>query len=256
MPFTPSHAVLALAFRSPMVPASAVAVGAMTPDLPLFVPGVPPYGVTHDPRWLPLTVLMAAVLWSVWRIVIAPAVPDLAPGPLAARVPAPTPFPRTAPRIVGAVAALVIGVVSHLVWDAFTHLAGWGTAHLPLLRERIGGQPVYSVLQELSSVLGLAGLGVWLFTRTRHPLDVARRQRVRWLRGSVIAAVVVAAVVGVAIGLSVTGPLWRQLMTVATTGGAVVGVVVGAGVAGWWLTIRWSSTRWSSTRRSSTAGRR
>ena len=40
MPFTPSHAVVALPFlRTPLVPA-AIAVGAMTPDLPLFVRGI------------------------------------------------------------------------------------------------------------------------------------------------------------------------------------------------------------------------
>ncbi len=39
MPFTPSHAVVALPFvRTPLVPA-AIAIGAMTPDLPLFVRG-------------------------------------------------------------------------------------------------------------------------------------------------------------------------------------------------------------------------
>lgn len=39
MPFTPSHAIVALPFvRSPLAPA-AVAVGAMAPDLPLFTRG-------------------------------------------------------------------------------------------------------------------------------------------------------------------------------------------------------------------------
>lgn len=245
MPFTPSHAVVALVFRSPVVPAGAVAIGAMTPDLPLFVtrvPGLPSYGMTHDPRWLPLTVLLAAALWFLWRVALAPAVPDLAPGSLAARAPVPTPFPRTGPRIVGVVAALVIGIASHLVWDAFTHLDGWGTAHVPLLRDRIAGHPVYSVLQELSSVLGLAGLVGWLCTRTRHPLDERRRQRFRGLRGIVIGAVVAAAVVAVTIGLTMTGPLWLRLMTVATTGGVLVGAAICLGVGGWWFTTRGSVT--------------
>ena len=49
MPFTPSHAVVALPFvRTPLVPA-AIAIGAMTPDLPLFVRVLlPRYAVTHD----------------------------------------------------------------------------------------------------------------------------------------------------------------------------------------------------------------
>ena len=57
MPFTPSHAVVALPFlRTPLVPA-AIAVGAMAPDLPLFLRGMPlHYGLTHSLAWLPLTI--------------------------------------------------------------------------------------------------------------------------------------------------------------------------------------------------------
>ncbi|MGK3950645.1 DUF4184 family protein, partial [Microbacterium sp. K2] len=48
MPFTPSHALVALPFiRTPLVPA-AIAIGAMTPDLPLFLRGIGlPYSFTH-----------------------------------------------------------------------------------------------------------------------------------------------------------------------------------------------------------------
>ena len=48
MPFTPSHAVVALPFvRTPLLP-TAIAIGAMTPDLPLFLRGTPlSYQATH-----------------------------------------------------------------------------------------------------------------------------------------------------------------------------------------------------------------
>ena len=63
MPFTPSHAVIALPFaRSPLVPA-AIAVGAMTPDLPLFLRGVGlSYGFTHGWSNIVWTTLVAFVL--------------------------------------------------------------------------------------------------------------------------------------------------------------------------------------------------
>ena len=88
MPFTPSHAVVALPFiRTPLVPA-AVAVGAMAPDLPLFVRGLPlHYGITHDLAWLPVTMLVALVLLLVWRCVLRPAAGELSPAWLAARLP-------------------------------------------------------------------------------------------------------------------------------------------------------------------------
>lgn len=160
----------------------------------------------------------------------------------------------TGRRVVGTISALVIGVISHLVWDAFTHLDGWGTVHLALLRQRIGSQPIYSVLQELSSVLGLVAIGIWLLTRTRQPLDPARRQRVGGLRRIVIAGVLVAVVVAAVVGLSVSGPLWRRLMTTATTGGVLVGLVVCAGVAGWWATA--ADRRENEGGRRSSGGRR
>ncbi len=88
MPFTPSHAVVALPFvRTPLVPA-AVAVGAMTPDLPLFVGRIGvSYGMTHAWSWMPTTVAIALALLLVWRCVLRPAARELAPDWLAARLP-------------------------------------------------------------------------------------------------------------------------------------------------------------------------
>src|SRR5690606_27603774 len=86
MPFTPAHAVIALPFlRTPLLPA-AIAVGAMTPDLPLFVRGTPlTYHLTHTN--VLLTALIALVLLLVWWAVLRPAVRELSPRRLAARLP-------------------------------------------------------------------------------------------------------------------------------------------------------------------------
>ena len=80
MPFTPSHAVVALPFlRTPLVPA-AIAIGAMAPDFPLFVRGLPlHYGLTHSLWWLPLTIVIALALLLVWRCVLRPAARELSP---------------------------------------------------------------------------------------------------------------------------------------------------------------------------------
>ena len=88
MPFTPSHAVVALPFvRTPLVPA-AIAIGAMAPDLPLFVRGLPlHYGRTHDLMWLPVTLVFALGLLLVWRSLLRPAVRELSPTWLAVRLP-------------------------------------------------------------------------------------------------------------------------------------------------------------------------
>ena len=195
MPFTPSHAVVALPFvRTPLVPA-AIAVGAMTPDLPIFTRGyLLRYSATHDFAWLPATLLLALALLFVWRCVLRPAARELSPSWLAARLP--SEWDRGAGRalaetlgggvrgILLLVASLAIGVVSHIVWDLFTHHGRWGVRLLPALDTGWAGQPLYAWLQDASSALGLGILAVagvlWLRRRPASP-PVRRFPRlVRW----------------------------------------------------------------------------
>lgn len=179
MPFTPSHAVVALPFvRTPLVPA-AIAIGAMTPDLPLFVRGIPlHYGITHAFAWVPATVAIALVLLLLWRCVLRPAARELAPRRLAVRLPGEwdagsasaaratlaisgSPARVSWPGMLLLVLSLAVGVVSHIVWDLFTHEGRWGTTAIPALASEWGPLPGYKWLQHGSSVLGLAVIGVW-----------------------------------------------------------------------------------------------
>lgn len=196
MPFTPSHAVVALPFlRTPLVPA-AIAVGAMTPDLPLFVRGTPiRYGWTHDLAWLPVTMLLALALLLVWRCVLRPAARELSPAWVAARLPgewdagagaalretfgvqsAPGSLRRPWTAVALLVVSLVIGVASHILWDLFTHEGRWGAAVLPALEERWGPLLGLKWLQHGSSVLGVTLLAVWalLWLRRRNPAGPSR----------------------------------------------------------------------------------
>lgn len=180
MPFTPSHALVALPFvRSPLVPA-AIAIGAMTPDLPLFVRGTPlDYGFTHTYANIVWTAFAAFALFLVWRVVLRPAVPELSPRWLAARLPAEwatggVAALRTAIRghdraypLLLAV-SLVIGVLSHILWDSFTHEGRWGVTSLPALDEPWGPLLGYKWLQYGSGVIGLAVIGVWVVLRIRR----------------------------------------------------------------------------------------
>jgi hypothetical protein len=228
MPFTPSHAVVALPFlRSPLVPA-AIAIGAMTPDLPLFVRGLPlHYGRTHAFGWLPATVLLALVLLLAWRCVLRPAARELSPRWLAARLPGEwdagagaawretfaiaQPGGRRAPwtRMLLLVVSLLIGVVSHIVWDLFTHEGRWGTVAIPALAADWGPLPGYKWLQHGSSVAGLAIIGVWMLVwlgRRPAAASVPRvlADAVRWAWWVSLPAMLA---VAWAWGLAVHGPL-------------------------------------------------
>ncbi len=225
MPFTPSHAVVALPFvRTPLAPA-AIAVGAMTPDLPLFVRGLPlSYSVTHSFAWLPVTMLAALALLLVWRCVLRPAARELSPRWLAVRLPgewdagAPAAFRETfatrsgaRPSAVGVlvlVAALAIGVASHIVWDLFTHEGRWGSSAIPGLDADWGPLPGYKWLQHGSSVFGLVILGtfmvVWL-ARRRAAASILRFVP-GWLRWCWWASLPVVLVVAWTWGFAAFGP--------------------------------------------------
>jgi hypothetical protein len=227
MPFTPSHAVVALPFlRTPLVPA-AVAIGAMTPDLPLFVRGLPvSYGLTHGVVWLPVTVLIAGALLLIWRCVLRPAVRELSPAWLARRLPPEwdsgagaaaretLPIsgrpPRTSARsILLLIGSLAIGVLSHIVWDLFTHEGRWGTELLPLLDELWGPLAGYKWLQHGSSVLGLAVLAIWAirWLRRRTAQVTPPRLLPDAVRGVWWLSLPVTLATAWAIGLAVYGPL-------------------------------------------------
>ncbi len=226
MPFTPSHAVVALPFvRTPLLPA-AVAVGAMAPDLPLFVRGTPvTYHLTHTNPLVAAGV--AAVLLLGWYALLRPAARELLPAAIARRLPAEwdvtglrvwsamreTRFPATGRRAADAALAAVIvvsalvGALTHVVWDAFTHEARWGVAVVPVLDQEWGPLLGYKWLQYGSGILGLGVLAVYglLWWRRRAVSTLHRvlpdAVRVVWL-------VTLPLILAIAwfVGLAVLGP--------------------------------------------------
>ncbi|WP_052129120.1 DUF4184 family protein [Clavibacter michiganensis] len=241
MPFTVSHAVVALpAVRGPL-PAAAVAAGAMAPDVPLFLPVGLTYEATHGVPSLLVTALpVAAVLLVIWLVLLRPAAGALLPRPVASRLPAAWAH-RTRPTRRGAALALVallIGVLTHVAWDAFTHEGRLGSALLPALAEPWGPLPGSRWIQYASSVGGLVLLGVaavrWLRRTERRPVVPGPADRV--LRRALAAALAAIAVAAVLVPVAVDGlprdlDALRGIVFVAITrGGAgmVVAVLLAA----------------------------
>ena len=222
MPFTPSHAVIALPFlRTPLVPA-AIAIGAMTPDLPLFVrSGVPSYATTHDFAWLPVTIVLALLLLLVWRCVLRPAVRELSPDWLARRLAYSwdegwrfglrETF-ASGRGILLLLLSLGIGVASHILWDLFTHEGRWGSEILPVLDEQWGPLTGYKWLQHGSSAIGLGVIGIWMLVwivnrRGDTALARALPAGIRWAWWLSLPAVLIGAWL---IGLGRYGPLEEE----------------------------------------------
>jgi len=218
VPFTVSHAVVALGARRLRLPVAAVAVGAMAPDAVLFAPFLPDYAVTHS-WWGVATVDLAVslVVLAVWWWLVRPAWAPVVPG-VRRRLPAawacrPRLRARSVPPVVvGAVA----GSVTHVVWDGFTHGSGFAVRSFAALRETaVAGYPLPFVLQDASSVLGLLTLllagAVWW-----------RRACPRVLPAVPAAQSVVVAAAAVTV-LGVTG---AQAAAVLLTGGSIGDLVV------------------------------
>lgn len=222
MPFTPSHALVALPFiRTPLVPA-AIAIGAMTPDLPLFVRGVGlDYSFTHTSANVVWTALLAFALFLVWRVVLRPAVSELVPAWIARRLPegwnvAGVAAAREAVGVgerraypVMLAVSLLLGVISHILWDLFTHEGRVGVELFPALDEMWGPLPGFKWLQHGSSVIGLLIIGVWalLWIRARSPHAIVVRRLPGFARVSWWVSLPVVLVAAWVLGLMAWGPL-------------------------------------------------
>ncbi|KDA06100.1 cell wall anchor protein [Microbacterium sp. CH12i] len=225
MPFTPSHALIALPFlRTRLVPA-AIAIGAMTPDLPLFLRGIGiNYAFTHTLGNVVWTALVAFGLFLIWRVLLRPAVGELSPGWLASRLPAEWGIGSrlAAQEAVGVgqgrwyplllAASLLLGVASHIAWDLFTHADRLGSRLFPVLAQQWGPLQGFKWLQHGSSIVALVILGIWalMWLRRRVPGESVNRMLPTWVRvawwGS-LPAILVAAVV---FGLAAYGPFTAE----------------------------------------------
>lgn len=225
MPFTPSHAVIALPFvRTPLVPA-AIAIGAMTPDLPLFLRGVGvSYTFTHTIANVVWTALLALVLFLVWRVLLRPAVAELSPMWLAERLPEEWSSSEwdAVRRAVGVgerrsyplllAVSVLLGVLSHIVWDMFTHEERLGSELLPVLADQWGPLQGFKWLQHGSSVVGLLILAICavLWFRRRHVGTFGARVLPGWVRVFWWLSLPTILIVAVVLGYIAYGPFTAE----------------------------------------------
>jgi len=194
MPFTVSHAIVAVPFARTAIPAAAVASGAMAPDLPLFLPVGVSYSATHEVPWFLVTSIpLAFAALVLWLVAVRPAVGFVVPSWIGRRLPpewagSPREGWESLWRASGAgsgrrragstlraalllLAAFGIGVLTHVFWDGFTHTDRWGTLLFPALNDTVAGSTGASWLHYISSFAGFAALVVWavLWLRRRDP---------------------------------------------------------------------------------------
>ncbi|MER7502772.1 DUF4184 family protein [Nonomuraea pusilla] len=232
VPFTPSHMAAVL----PLVSSSrvrrfadpwALALGAMVPDLPIFMPFLPDYTNWHS--WtgvVTIDLVAVLVLLPLLHGVFRDPLISLLPPSMAGRAAALRPERlRVLPIVLGGVA----GAASHVLWDSFTHSTGpahWGEW---LGVSVFGVIRLFRLLQYTSSVVGLAAVVWWAWRGLSRmsPVEVPHRlvisAKARW---GVLAAGALGMVAGAVLWPMVDEPVPHLgLPSVITKTGA--GTVVG-----------------------------
>jgi hypothetical protein len=201
------------------VPLSALVVGSVVPDLPVYLPVGVDYRTTHSAAGIAVDIAFGLVVLWLWFALLRDAVVDLAPS-LRARAPARARLDRRAWLL--APLALAIGAATHVLWDSATHDWGFVVHELAFLREQYGGMRGYQWLQLLSTAVGSTVVAAYGVHQLRRRAVVHRSPAVQWSGLWLVPVPVVALAVGLA---SQDGE--------AAVGGALVALVVIA--IGWRL---------------------
>jgi len=157
---TLAHPMAVLPLGRLGLPMTALVVGSMVPDIPLFLDWPDGYEATHSMLGVLVidVVLTVLVVW-LWYAAIRDALVDLAParvrGRLVERVRLTTREWQRVPF------AGCLGAASHLFWDSFTHPGRWGPRNIEWLRTEHGGLLGLKWMQYSSGAVGLAVV-VWV----------------------------------------------------------------------------------------------
>ena len=168
VPFTVSHAAAILPIRARWLSTSALVIGAMTPDLPLFAPFLPyTTDATHTVFGTLVTnTAVGFAIFVIWHGFLARPADWFAPSAIRKRLtPAQQPGLRTRlsswPRLAGVLVSLLLGGLTHQVLDWFTHGGTVVTDRFTVFQIDVAGMPLYYFLQIALSVVGLVLLVHW-----------------------------------------------------------------------------------------------
>jgi len=173
VPLTIAHSIAAIPFRRPLGRLgvlAALVIGSITPDVPLFLPWWFGRNASHSAAALLWFCLPAGVLgYLLYDLVLDRPLRALMPEGFRRRLTVVGRDARPAVWSPGVLVSLLLGAATHSAWDSFTHGGASGVGEwLPVIERRlftVSGYTVYvfSVLQHLSTVLGLSVLTVWIW---------------------------------------------------------------------------------------------
>ncbi len=158
------------------LPLSALVVGAVAPDMAVFLPLGVSYETSHSGWGVAVDVVIGlAVLW-LWFALVRDAVVDLTRR-LRTRAPARASLGRR--EWVLAPLAVAVGAGTHVLWDSCTHDWGFVVQEFAFLREEYGPVALYRWLQHLSTVVGSTIVAGYCVLRLSRMPVVPRSPAVR-----------------------------------------------------------------------------
>jgi hypothetical protein len=143
------------------LPFSALAIGSMVPDLPLFLPFAD-YAQTHSnigvfTACLPLGMLSFILFQAMLKAPLMALLPVSIQTRLS-KYSRPLLLPSVG-FFLSVTVSILIGAYTHIIWDAFTHKGRWGVHLMPLLERTLtlAGEslPIYKIHQYGSTIIGL-----------------------------------------------------------------------------------------------------
>ena len=168
MPLAPAHPAVVLPLRGLGLPLSALVMGALAPDAPVYLPVGVSYQTTHSGGGIAVDVVIGLALLWLWFALLRDAVVNLTPY-LRRRVPAEARLARRAWLL--APLAVAIGASTHVLWDSATHDWGFLVQEFAFLRGEYGPIRLYGWLQHSSTVAGSVVVAAYgAFQLSRRPV--------------------------------------------------------------------------------------
>lgn len=168
MPLAPAHPAVVLPLQRLGLPLSALVVGAVAPDVPVYLPVGVSYQTTHSGWGVAVDVVIGMAVLCLWFGLLRDAVVDLTSA-LRRRAPAQARLGRRAWLL--SPLAVAVGAGTHVLWDSATHDWGFVVQEVAFLREEYGPIKVYRWLQHGCTVAGSVVVAAYCVLRlSRRPV--------------------------------------------------------------------------------------
>jgi Domain of unknown function (DUF4184) len=163
MPTPIAHPAASIPFTKVGLVFSALVAGSLSPDFGYFV-DLPGYFFMYTiPGLMLFDLPVGLALLGFFHILIKWPLLSLLPSSLQRRLFKHAQGFSFGPlnRFLLILLSLLVGSITHVILDSFTHDYGWMVEHFSVFRSSLRGVPLYTVLQNLGSLLGIAILIYW-----------------------------------------------------------------------------------------------